>query len=91
MKKSYVIVISLVFIFGLVLASLSTTSFSQPTSDVVTLSFDDGWIDNYYNAWVEMEQRGMRGCFNIVTSMPEYYEQYPEDNPSRLTWELIMT
>ncbi len=34
----------------------------------VTLSFDDGSENQYYNAWMEMKRRGMKGVFNIVTT-----------------------
>ena len=48
----------------------------------VTLSFDDGSEDQYYNGWMELKKRGMKGVFNIVTT-------WLDTNWYIKTWQLL--
>lgn len=50
---------------------------------IVVITFDDGWIDQYDNAFPTLEKYGLVATFNIVASLPD-------SNDSRyMTWDQV--
>ena len=82
-KKRMISLSILALVCSLVLSVPLIMSQSQSQSNgYVTLSFDDGWLDNYTNAWAEMKTRNMTGVFNIVTVLL--------DDPRRLNVSILL-
>ena len=56
---------------------------AEPPEKVVVLTFDDGYLDNYENAYPILEEFGFEGTFFIPTEFIDFgYEGY-------MTWEMI--
>ena len=56
---------------------------AEPPEKVVILTFDDGYLDNYENAYPILEEFGFEGTFFIPTEFIDFgYEGY-------MTWEMI--
>jgi peptidoglycan/xylan/chitin deacetylase (PgdA/CDA1 family) len=73
--RRFVIVISIVFIVFLILAvgeeidvSVEIATWKNNASGAVTLSFDDGYLETYKSVIPPLDNRSVRGTFNIITS-----------------------
>ncbi len=49
----------------------------------IVLTFDDGYVDNYTNAFPLLRKYGMRGTFFILTGPAD------EGNPNYLSWDMV--
>lgn len=63
--------------------SLAVTARKALPEKPVILSFDDGYIDNYQNAYPLLREFGFTGTFFVVT---EFIDQ---QNPAYMSWEMI--
>jgi peptidoglycan/xylan/chitin deacetylase (PgdA/CDA1 family) len=63
------------------LAQALQTGASLPEKPVI-LTFDDGYRDNYQNAFPALRDRGMKATFFVVTDFMD------EERPEYMTWEM---
>ena len=57
----------------------------------VMITFDDGYYNNYLNAFPILKEMGMKAVISIIVSETDKYSELQEDreNYSHLTWEQI--
>lgn len=63
--------------------SLAITGKRDLPAKPVVLTFDDGYRDNYENAFPVLQDFGFRGTFFVVT------QPIDDGNPDYLTWEMV--
>lgn len=63
--------------------SLAITEKRQLPAKPVILTFDDGYRDNYENAFPVLQEYGMKGTFFVVT------QPIDDGNPNYLDWEMV--
>ena len=51
--------------------------------NAVVLTFDDGYVDNYTNAFPLLQKYGMRGTFFVLTGPAD------DGNPTYLSWDMV--
>lgn len=63
--------------------SLAITSKRELPEKPVVISFDDGYLDNYENAFPIMQDYGMKGTFFVIT------EFIDEGREGYMTWDMV--
>ncbi len=65
--------------------SLAITNKIELPAKPVIITLDDGYIDNYWNAFPVLQEFGFKATFFVVTDFVD------NNNPNYMTWEMLET